>query len=93
MLFKLMHYNPEWVRIFALPALAAAVMGAGIMLICKALSGVIGNLMASILAWIVGTFCYIVFLLVFHCIRKKDLYMLPGGSVLEKIEKVLHIFS
>lgn len=93
MLFKLTHYNPEWIRIFALPALASAVMGAGIMLICKALSGVIGNLMASILAWIVGTFCYLVFLLVFHCIRKKDLYMLPGGSLLERIEKVLHIFG
>ncbi len=93
MLFKLMHFNPEWLRIFVLPSLAAAIMGLGIVLIRKALSALVGDLVTCIISFIAGTFCYCILIFVFRCIRKKDLYMMPGNRFLEKLENVLHIFG
>ena len=93
MLFRLTHYNPEWIRIFALPALASAIMGLGIILIRKALAVLVGDLVTCLVALIAGTFCYLVLIFAFRCIRKKDLYMMPGNKVLEKMEKIFHIFG
>ena len=93
MLFRLTHYNPEWIRIFALPALASAIMGLGIILIRKALVVLVGDLVTCLVALIAGTFCYLVLIFVFRCIRKKDLYMMPGNKFLEKMEKIFHIFG
>lgn len=93
MLFKTVHYNPEWLRIFALPALASCIMGLGIVLIRKALTTLVGDLGTCLVAFIAGTFCYLVLIFAFRCIRKKDLYMLPGSRLLEKLENILHIFG
>lgn len=93
MLFKTVHFNPEWLRIFVLPTLAASIMGLGIVLIRKALTTLVGDLVTCLVAFIAGTFCYLALIFVFRCIRKKDLYMLPGSRLLEKLENILHIFG
>jgi len=93
MLFRLTHYNPEWIRIFVLPALASAIMALGIILIRKAFAVLVGDLVTCLVALIAGTFCYLVLIFVFRCIRKKDLYMMPGNKFLEKMEKIFHIFG
>lgn len=93
MLFKLTHYTPEWLRIFGLPTLAAAIMGLGIVFIRKALAALVGDLVTSLIALLVGTFCYLVLIFSFRCIRKKDLYMMPGNIFLEKLENIFHIFG
>ncbi len=92
-LFKNLHFSPEWLRIFVFPTLAASIMGLGIVLIRKALSTLVGDLVTCIVAFIAGTFCYFVLIFAFRCIRKKDLYMLPGNRFLEKLENILHIFG
>lgn len=91
-LLKIMHCNPEWLRLFVLPALAAGITGLGLLLIRNALSTLMTDIVTSIICFILGLFCYLVLIFLFRCIKKKDLYLIPGGKFLERIGNLLHIF-
>lgn len=83
--------NPEWIRLFLLPLLAAGITGGCIFLLSKALQSLLGGMLTGLVSLIVGGFCYLILIFVFRCIREKDLYVLPGGMILRKIGIFLHL--
>ena len=90
---RALQYTPEWVHLFAMPVLAAAVTGLCLFLLNKALVSLLGVSGAVLLGVVIGCFCYIILLFTFHCVRSKELYLLPGGKILRKIGEILHILS
>ncbi|MCH5274391.1 MAG: polysaccharide biosynthesis C-terminal domain-containing protein [Lachnospiraceae bacterium] len=90
---KTLKYSPEWLHLFAMPALASVVTGLCLFLLNKGLVMVMGIMPAMLLGIVIGCGCYIVLLFTFRCIREKELYMLPGGGVLRRIGEILHILS
>lgn len=92
-IMKTLQYNPEWLHLFAMPALAAVVTGFCLFLLNRALVSLLGEAIAVLLGLVIGCGCYVVLLFTFRCIREKELYMLPGGGILRKIGETLHILS
>lgn len=90
---RALQYNPEWLHLFAMPALAAVVTGLCLFLLNRALVSLLGEAMAVLLGLIIGCGCYVILLFTFRCIRSKELYMLPGGGILRRIGETLHILS
>ena len=56
---------------------------------------VFGKTVGEVAIFVIGLFggglVYMVLLFVLRCIRKKDLYALPGGKILGKIGNILHL--
>ena len=75
-----------------LPALAAGITGLGVFMLHKALAASLGEIVTFVVGLLAGGIVYLVLLLVFKCIREKDLYALPGGNIIGKIGKILHLF-
>ena len=90
---KTLQYDPEWIHLFAMPALAAVVTGFCLFLLNRALVSLLGEAIAVLFGLVIGCGCYVILLFTFRCIREKELYMLPGGDVLRKIGEILHILS
>lgn len=90
---KTLKYNPEWLHLFAMPALAAVVTGLCLFLLNRALVSWLGEAMAVLFGLVIGCGCYVILLFTFRCIREKELYMLPGGGILRRIGEILHILS
>lgn len=90
---RTLQYNPEWLHLFVMPALAAVVTGLCLFLLNRALVSLLGEAAAVLLGLVIGCGCYVVLLFTFRCIRAKELYMLPGGGILRKIGEILHILS
>lgn len=89
-LLRATRLNPEWLRMFLLPFLAAVVTGVCMFFLSGAFLSILGGTITGILSFVVGGICYLVLLFVFRCIREKDLYFLPGGPVLQRVAKKLH---
>lgn len=83
--------DPEWIRLFLLPFLAAGITGCCIFLLSKALLSLFGGLLTGLVCLLTGGFCYLILIFVFRCIREKDLYVLPGGMILRKVGIFLHL--
>lgn len=90
---RTLEYDPEWIHLFAMPALAAVVTGLCLFLLNRALVSLLGEAIAVLFGIVIGGGCYVVLLFTFRCIREKELYMLPGSGILRKIGEILHILS
>lgn len=90
---KILKYDPEWLHLFVMPALAAVVTGLCLFLLNRALVSWLGEAMAVLFGLVIGCGCYVILLFTFRCIREKELYMLPGGGILRRIGEILHILS
>ena len=74
-----------------MPVVMSALTGLCMFLLSKALHSVLGGIGTAIVSVLLCGVCHMVFLFVFQCIREKDLYVLPGGEVLRKVGKLLHL--
>lgn len=90
---RTLKYSPEWLHIFAMPALAAVVTGLCLFLLNRALISWLGEGIAVLFGLVIGCGCYVILLFTFRCIREKELDMLPGGGILRRIGEILHILS
>ena len=89
--FRITRCDPEWIRQFLMPVVMSALTGLCMFLLSKALHSVLGGIGTAIVSVLLCGVCHMVFLFVFQCIREKDLYVLPGGEVLRKVGKLLHL--
>ncbi|MGN0430735.1 MAG: hypothetical protein ACI4EQ_00085 [Lachnospiraceae bacterium] len=87
-----LHINLPWLTVVGLPALAAGITGLGVFMLHKALAASLGETVTFVVGTLAGGVVYLVLILVFKCIREKELYTLPGGKILGKIGKILHLF-
>lgn len=92
-LLKLTRSDPEWIRQYLMPFFAAAITGLCVFLLCRALCDILGAVLTVGIGILVGCFCYGILLLVFQCIRERELYFLPGGKLFHKIGNFLHLLQ
>lgn len=90
-LFRAIRYNPEWFRGIALPLLAAFLSGFFIFLVSRQLSALLGDGGVVLACSFAGGLCYLILIFIFRCIRERDLDVIPGGGMLRRIGKLLHL--
>ena len=90
---RALNYTPEWIHLFVMPLLAAAVTGLCLFLLNRALVSLLGEGGATLLGLAIGICCYVILLFTLRCVRSRELYLLPGGGILRKIGEILHILS
>lgn len=90
-LLRSLRCSPEWLPVFALPAVAAAISGICIFLLNKVIAPAAGDALSALVCMLLGGIVYLILLFVLRCIREKDLYVLPGGNMLRKIGTLLHL--
>lgn len=76
-----LQYRQEWLYSVAFPAVSAAVSGLVVMLLEKALSGVIGAIPTILIVCIVGVILYIFLLMVLRVLNEAELADVPLGAV------------
>ncbi len=84
-------YYTEWMHILISPSAAVIVSGLCTFLLNRALVLFAGETLATILSLFIGGISYFILIFVFHCVREKDLYLMPGGNFLFKIGRLLHL--
>lgn len=80
--------SPNYIRVFAKPLLAAAVMGAAVWAVYGLLSRFLGNTLSTAAAIALGGCVYLVLVVVLRAISREDLSLMPKG---DKIAKILRI--
>lgn len=84
---KYLRYNQEFVRTFAIPAIASAVMGIVIGLLNMLLSKAAGNVVTVFVGISVGVIVYFVLLILLKGINERDLRSMPGGRTILMLAK------
>ncbi len=90
-LLWMMHFELPWLSAAGLPVLCAGITGLVLYVFDKTLGKTIGAIPFAVLSILIGGILYTILLFVLRCIREKELYALPGGKVLKKIGKILHL--
>lgn len=88
-----LHYRQEIPRTFFVPILSSIVMGAAAWGIHTVLSGLIGNILATMLAIIAGAFIYFVLLVRFRGVSQRELASFPKGQTLVALARKMHLIS
>lgn len=89
---KYIRYSPDWIRVFAVTAIAAGVSGLVGMLLEKALLSLAGNLITLLVCVIVCVIIYHVLLLLLRGVRQEECDIMPGGRIIASLAKRLHLF-
>lgn len=89
--YRALKCGVDLIRTLAFPVLACAVTGLITLFLSKVLVPVAGNLLGFLVCFAVGMIAYILLLLVFRCIKGKDMHYMPGGKMLERIGILLHL--
>jgi stage V sporulation protein B len=76
---RTLRYRQEKIKTFAIPAIAAVIMGIVIWILCKIISGFAGNLVTVFVGMIVGVVVYFIALIKLKGIDESDLKHMPGG--------------
>ncbi|MDE6607935.1 MAG: polysaccharide biosynthesis C-terminal domain-containing protein, partial [Lachnospiraceae bacterium] len=90
-LFNYLKYTPEYVRMLGIPVLAAMITGLLDMLLARAMLETAGGTVTSIVCILLGAIGYIVLLFALRGVNKKELLLIPGGSVLTSLGQMLRL--
>lgn len=91
LVLRAFRFRVEWVRSVLFPLLSAAVSGIIMLLLGKVLIPALGNVVGTLICALIGMFTHLIMLLALKCGRERDLALLPGGRVLIKFGKILHL--
>lgn len=86
-----MKYRQEWIYSFAFPAVSAAISGLVVMLLGKALLGLIGNIPTILISCLVGTVLYMLLLIVLRVLNEAELTEMPFGGFWIMIGRLIGI--
>ncbi|MCM1254023.1 MAG: oligosaccharide flippase family protein [Clostridium sp.] len=84
-------YRQEWLYSFAFPAVSAAVSGLVVMLLGKALLGILGNIATILISCFVGVILYILLLMVLRVLNEVELGDMPLGRVWIAIGRMIGV--
>lgn len=88
---KYMQYSQEWIRTFGITVIAAGAAGLIILLLCKALLGLVGNIIMLVLGLPIGILVYNVLLILLRGVREEELEDMPGGKVIIFFAEKVHL--
>lgn len=89
---KVLHTGIDWLHTFAIPAGSACIMGLLGLLLGKAFTPHLGNLVTIIVCLILGCTVYWGLLLLLRCFREQELDNIPGGRIIHMIGQMLRVF-
>ena len=84
---KYLRYKQEYVKTFAIPAIAAILMGIVIGVLSMLLSKVAGNLVTVVVSIVIGVVVYFVAMILLKGVNEQDLRKMPGGRTVLTIAK------
>ncbi len=84
---KYLRYRQEYVKTFAVPAIAAVIMGVVIGVISMLLSKTLGNLITVLAGIIIGVTVYFAALILLKGVNEYDLRKMPGGRIVLTVAK------
>lgn len=76
-----LQYRQDWLYSFAFPAVSACIAGLVVILLNKLLLSVAGNLLTILVSCLVGTFLYILLLIILRVLNEEELSGIPLSSV------------
>lgn len=88
---KYLKHRQELIKTFLMPAGASAVMGIILFILHKVLVSPLGNTAAAIIAIAIGFIVYTVLMVILKGITEKEMILIPGGSLIAKIAKAVHL--
>lgn len=91
MTFRRLHMNVDWTRTVLFPVLSALVSGIIMLVLGKVLIPVVGDFVGVLICLIIGIVSHLILVLVLKCGRERDLALMPGGRLLIKFGKTLHL--
>lgn len=86
-----LQYRQEWLHSFAFPAASAAVAGLVIMLLSKVLLSFVGNIPTILISCLVGTFFYILLLMILRVLNEAELADIPLGGLMIAIGRMIGV--
>lgn len=89
---KYIRYRQEMNKTFLIPAAASLIMGAVCFFAQWGLQKVVGVRISTVLAILLGAVVYLFLLIVMRGISEKELRSFPGGKVLVRICRTVHLF-
>ena len=84
---KYLRYRQECVKTFAIPAIAAILMGIVIGVVSMLLSKFAGNVITMLLSIVIGVIVYFVAMILLKGVNAYDLKKMPGGNVVLTVAK------
>lgn len=88
---KHLRYKQEMFRTFAIPSMAAAVMGVVIYIANLLLVKVLSQIVTLGLSIVIGVVVYFVLLIKLGGIKEKEIRSFPGGGLVASIARLLHL--
>ncbi|MDE7267769.1 MAG: polysaccharide biosynthesis protein [Lachnospiraceae bacterium] len=88
---KYLRYRQECVKTFAIPAIAAVLMGIVVGVVSMLLSKFAGNVITLLFSIVIGVFIYFVAMILLKGINAYDLKKMPGGNVVLTVAKRLRL--
>ena len=86
-----LQYRQEWLYSVAFPAASAAVAGLVVMLLGKVLLSLIGNIPTILISCLIGTFFYILLLMVLRVLNEAELADFPLGGLMIAIGRLIGV--
>lgn len=84
-------YTQEWIKSFAVTAVASAVSGVIAMLLNKVFAPMLGKTISMIICLVVAIISYMVLLLVTRAFRDGELEEMTGGRIMIMLAGILHL--
>lgn len=88
---KHLHYKQEIKRTFVIPLIASGVMALFIWLLNFLLSKAVSNIVSVLVSIFIGACIYFVVLVLLRGVKESEIRKFPGGGVLAKIARLLHL--
>lgn len=90
-IMRTFRYRQEWIRTFAVTAIAAAISGVLAMLLNKGLVKVAGALFSMLISLAVAAIVYLMLLTVLRALSDDEIDEMTGGFIIRKIAELLHM--
>lgn len=90
--YHVIRQRVDWLYVLVVPTAAACVAGLAGMLLGKALTPHLGNLVALIVCLILSAALYWAGLILLRNFREQELEMIPGGKLLNALGQMLRVF-
>lgn len=90
-IMRIFRYRQEWIRTFAVTAIAAAVSGVLAMLLNKGVEPLAGALVSMLVSLLAAVAVYLVLLTVLRAFRADEMGEVAGGFLLRKLTELLHM--
>ena len=88
---KYLRYRQECVKTFAIPAIAAVLMGIAVGVVSMLLSKFAGNVITLLFSIVIGVIVYFAAMILLKGINAHDLKKMPGGNVILTVAKRLRL--